>query len=219
MPEPIIVTGMPRSGTSLICGVLDACGIDFGETIGSDQYAPTGYFERQSVITFNQIVLESLGGNNVIPPPGTGGIREHPAYEGWLTQVRRFLGEATAVKVPRAALIHPLWSDAAPNARWIVAVRHPGDIEESWRHTYGMSGSFYWHRYYSVLLQLPALFVSFESWFRDPAAELQRLCAYVGVEPTDKALRLVRSEHRHYASEQSASFDPLYCELMTRATS
>jgi hypothetical protein len=47
LKKPIFITGLPRSGTSMIAGLLDHCGVWTGKTVGSDiKNNPKGYFEN-----------------------------------------------------------------------------------------------------------------------------------------------------------------------------
>lgn len=56
----IVVTGMHRSGTSLVAMTLEALGVSFGnheEFYGSDRWNERGYFERRDVIDLNSRLL------------------------------------------------------------------------------------------------------------------------------------------------------------------
>lgn len=53
----IIVTGMHRSGTSMMAGILHHCGIYTGTCIQPDQYNEKGYFEDKAVLEINKKLL------------------------------------------------------------------------------------------------------------------------------------------------------------------
>lgn len=49
IPEPIIVLGSPRSGTSMVAGYLHHCGAFAGACRPADQWNPKGYFENVAI--------------------------------------------------------------------------------------------------------------------------------------------------------------------------
>ena len=56
----IVITGMHRSGTSLVSMVLDSFGLDFGEHsefYAADQWNQEGYFERRDVVDINSRLI------------------------------------------------------------------------------------------------------------------------------------------------------------------
>lgn len=56
MSELVIVTGLPRSGTSLVMSMLQAGGMDLASDDGrpADEHNPRGYFEHSSVLQLAQ---------------------------------------------------------------------------------------------------------------------------------------------------------------------
>lgn len=74
MVPPIIVSGHPRSGTSLVCGLLHDAGVWVGDCKPPDHRNPRGYFENAALmrlakrgehVTWEQVepVLRSQGWN------------------------------------------------------------------------------------------------------------------------------------------------------------
>jgi len=55
--EMIFVATLPRSGSSMICGILEACGAFGGKTIGKVQANPRGIFENRGL---NQMLLKPI---------------------------------------------------------------------------------------------------------------------------------------------------------------
>jgi hypothetical protein len=49
MQEPIIILGIPRSGTSLISGLFCLHGVFFGHCREADTHNPKGYFENKKI--------------------------------------------------------------------------------------------------------------------------------------------------------------------------
>ena len=56
-----IVTGLPRSGTSLVAGILHNLGVDMlnGQSVRQDSRNPTGYFEQMQVVNINANLTNS----------------------------------------------------------------------------------------------------------------------------------------------------------------
>jgi hypothetical protein len=70
----VIVLGSFRSGTSLVCQLLDRFGVDFGPPDGlrtGDKFNPGGYYERGDVNHLNGRLVESAG--RTFADPGSPG--------------------------------------------------------------------------------------------------------------------------------------------------
>src|SRR5689334_15804259 len=80
--DPVCVTGMHRSGTSLLAGMLGDLGIDMGapdEMITAEMFGlpaddqPGGYHENVHFVRLDDAMLERLGGDNYhVPEPRPG---------------------------------------------------------------------------------------------------------------------------------------------------
>ena len=58
----LLLTGMHRSGTSLLGGLVNAIGIDLpGRLIKGDIYNIDGYYEREDIVEIQEDLLISLG--------------------------------------------------------------------------------------------------------------------------------------------------------------
>ncbi|MDH3465969.1 MAG: hypothetical protein OES26_08670, partial [Gammaproteobacteria bacterium] len=56
----IVTTGMHRSGTSLVCQLMSALGVDFGESgqlYAQDHWNEQGYYEALPVIDINSQII------------------------------------------------------------------------------------------------------------------------------------------------------------------
>ena len=86
---------MHRSGTSLLCGVLQRLGVALpGETIVGDQHNPAGYFEWDAVVAIQERLLIDL--QRWWPAPeGTLALPDqwlsHPATEQARSSLRELL--------------------------------------------------------------------------------------------------------------------------------
>lgn len=136
LESPILVVGAPRSGTSLLTGVLEHCGAWLGETIPGDEPNPKGYFENELLRDLNKQVLADLGwdplGVDPLPqtnPPALSTFREavihRLRHQGYSEQV------PWVFKCVKTPLLWPLWHAAFPRARWIIVHRDPSEVVQS----------------------------------------------------------------------------------------
>lgn len=130
--HPIIVTGVPRSGSSMIAGVINRCGA-FGGTMSNVR----GMNENDAIKEVLEkpylagIEADEMGqypfplSENIILPQTWGSdvmnIMEGEGYKGgeWF------------YKSSRATLLWQVWNDAFPKAKWVIVRRRTGDIIES----------------------------------------------------------------------------------------
>ncbi|MHC5035113.1 MAG: sulfotransferase [Planctomycetota bacterium] len=132
---PILVVGVPRSGTSVIAGTLAACGVWTGHTIAGSPPNPKGWFENPEIKNrTNKAMLAEAGydplGQDPLPPealdgplPDISDILESQGYQGgpWL------------FKDPKTLLCWRAWDRAFPRATWVLAVRRVPEIYASWQ--------------------------------------------------------------------------------------
>ena len=132
MSPPVFVYGVSRSGTSMTCGVLAACGVRFGLDLRQpDQYNPRGYWEakqgRQALKRFLKSIKHDIGGHRR-DPSWVAGPKD-------IKRLRRKMAphwkQADALKVATDWLIWGTVHAAYPNARWIIVRREVPDIVAS----------------------------------------------------------------------------------------
>lgn len=175
----ILVTGMQRSGTSMVCQLLAACGASFGDDadlLPADRWNASGYFEAKAVMDVNSRII-------------TGFARHGSPFEAWLAKVaylrmpRRSRIEARAprhretvaalgrkyepcvVKDPRFCLTLQHWRNWTDVSRIVVCMRNPAAVVESLLRRHGIP-RWYGARFYawhidSLVAQLPAQSVSY----------------------------------------------------------
>jgi len=119
----IIVTGAPRSGTSLTMQVLRACGARLGEVDGLCE--PFRLKDEVVKPYLRQIGADPLGQR---PLPKLKDIRADRTFGD---RVRRAVGDATAFKTIKGVLVWPIFAEHFPDARWIICHRSPADIAQS----------------------------------------------------------------------------------------
>ncbi|NER79466.1 MAG: chromosome partitioning protein ParA [Leptolyngbya sp. SIO1D8] len=132
--QPIIITGMHRSGTSLTASILQRAGINIGrELLGPGIGNIKGHFEDVDFWKLHQEILVSQG----VSP------------EGWTTHSKisvpqQFLSKARALrdqrmeqtglwgwKEPRTTLFLDFWDELIPEAKYIFVYRSPWEVVDS----------------------------------------------------------------------------------------
>jgi hypothetical protein len=129
--RPVLVTGVPRSGTSLTMGLLAQAGLWTGTTVPGGPPNPKGFFENARVREgLTKPVLQRLMaadplGVQALPDPDLRFAGPH-----WARLVSQILADdghdgraAWGVKDAKLTLLWPLWAEAFPDAHWVIVIR------------------------------------------------------------------------------------------------
>lgn len=134
--SPILITGCPRSGASIIAKAFYFCGAFIGDT--------TVMYENEYILEAEHNLLKTIAadvrGQN--PLPDTNNLRI-PTW--WADYVRDACFETTEdkrwiYKSSLVTLLWPIWKAAFPDAKWIIVRRRTGDIINSCEKTTFMNG-------------------------------------------------------------------------------
>lgn len=129
IPQPILVTGAGRSGSSMIAGVLNICGAFGGvmdrhcENIAIRDRATVPFLEGLRVDPAGQYPLPDTN-QIVIPADWATRVFDLMRSDGYQTGPWMYKGS-------RIALMWPVWHYAFPNAKWVIVRRRTGDIVQS----------------------------------------------------------------------------------------
>ena len=128
----LLITGMHRSGTSLVAGWLHACGMDLGEDFYEPTYGnPLGHFEDLDFVGFHKRALERQGLDFVLTPDQVitttiedtkdayALLREKPGRQQW------------GWKDPRSALFLDFWRARLANVRVLGLYRPFSTVVDS----------------------------------------------------------------------------------------
>jgi len=209
----ILVTGMQRSGTSMVCQLLAACGLSFGDPadlLPADRWNASGYFEAKAVMDVNSKII-------------TGLARHGSALETWFAKVA-YLGmprqsrigaraprhrdtvvalgaksRDCVVKDPRFCLTLRHWCEWTDVACVVVCMRNPSAVVESLLRRHGLP-RWYGARFYawhvdSLLQQLPShavVFVDVDRLVAGDADELDALRRGLGLPGDPPAATLLQ---------------------------
>jgi hypothetical protein len=143
MYEPILITGAARSGTSLVAGVIHACGAWGGEMRGPNKYNQKGMFENIEIInTLIKPLLIRVGADPLCqkPLPVTSQFHSLPEefFVNWREETIKIITRQGYdgsgpwfIKEPKITVIWYVWNKAFPSASWIIVRRNPEDIVTS----------------------------------------------------------------------------------------
>lgn len=184
----IAVTGMHRSGTSCIAGLLDKCGLSVGplkELLNHNAPRPDnakGHFENRDVVLINEAILKAAGGSWFAPPPASSlesvnrEIADHVA-----AFCRSFAG--SVIKDPRLCVTLRVWRALCPRLQGaVICFRNPVSVANSLRDRDGLpigKGLRLWYEYYSRLIDgiegLPVAIVDYDRLGSHLVADLHLL--------------------------------------------
>ena len=133
--QPILlITGMHRSGTSFVAGLLQSAGLDIGTNLLEANYSnPKGFFENTDFLDFHRSVLSSLG----IEPKGWIVPDEIIVPDEYVSKAKQLIKDnASAVKPwgwkePRTTIFLNFWSNLLPNAKFLFIYRSPWEVIDS----------------------------------------------------------------------------------------
>ncbi len=162
--QPVLVTGVPRSGTSLTMGLLQRCGLWLGKTVPGGASNPDGFFEntaiREGIV---KPLLKDLGCDPL-------GVKTLPtlAPKYVLPDLRERVTESIEAegysgarpwgyKDAKMALVWNIWAEAFPDATWVIVSRNVDDVVRSCLKTHFMSqhstDPMFWRNFYEIYTQ------------------------------------------------------------------
>ena len=190
--RPVVVLGTHRSGTSVVTRIVSLLGLplcrDDDLISGPAPGNPTGHWESQSLLKFNERLLNMLGGSWVFPPPMSRNWESAPSVAAFRSEGMRVFrnahpNEDWVWKDPRTCLTLPFWRTVWRDAPVVVFVsREPLEIYLSLREREGLSKAHciaLWERYTrSALLGaegLPMVTISYGQLMKDPLGAVANL--------------------------------------------
>ena len=164
---PIAITGMHRSGTSMITRALHDSGLHLigsgaEELIDAAEDNPEGFWENKAIVACNDELLEATGGawDNPpdLPPQAVDDPRvAHIAEASTAAIAALSEHDHWGFKDPRLCLTAAYWLDLVPDLKFIICVRHPLEVALSLKrrnqNSYSL-GLALWERYYATVMAL-----------------------------------------------------------------
>ena len=216
----VCITGMHRSGTSMIARMLNMCGVYLGrdeDVLFQNDYNSEGYWEHYRIVEFNDDILWHLNGGWDFPPePGLieEGSRIPLQYR---RRAQKLIGEMNSNAIwgwkdPRNALTFPYWQKLIPNVKVVLCVRNPVEVALSLAKRGFSSIAFSGHlwktyneRALSYVPDENLIVTHYDSFFIDPASELRKILTFLGMSADQRAISeavsTLRSNMKHNRSE------------------
>lgn len=129
---PIIITGVPRSGSSMIAGVFKICGAFTGAMDGEDRSFENIHIRDEVVVPYLKSLSADPGCQYPLPD-----IKHMPIPVDWGRRIDGCLAKdgysngPWMYKSSSSSLIWPVWNYAYPDAKWVIVRRRTGDIIRS----------------------------------------------------------------------------------------
>ena len=131
--SPILITGIERSGSSIIAKIIEGCGsfagdvTEMSENRGIKKLVDTYYSEQLHLPVSGQKPLPITEQLN-IPVAWDKNIEEILQKDGYFGETAKM---PWMYKSSRISQIWPIWNYSYPNAKWIIVRRRTGDIVQS----------------------------------------------------------------------------------------
>ncbi len=205
----VCLTGMHRSGTSLVSRVVNLLGVDLGpedELMPAKPDNPRGFWENSAISAVNHDQLAALGGRWNDPPMLDDGWEQSARLDELRARATAILqrlqdrddaGPALAWKDPRNSLLAPFWRTVTPIDATILTVRHPAQVAASLATRDGLdseASAHLWLRYLVAAWRADPkrLSIRFSNMFSDLDAEIDRIVEHLGLpQPGEDARRAI----------------------------
>lgn len=126
--SPILITGVPRSGGSMIAAVINTCGA-FGGDMSVKNDPKRGMYENFTIretIVKPYLASKGLDVMGHYPLPILEQVSIPSDWRDWVNEIMPIL--PWMYKDSRSALLWNIWDFAYPDAKWVIVRRRTGDI-------------------------------------------------------------------------------------------
>jgi GT2 family glycosyltransferase len=208
----IVVTGMHRSGTSMVMSILKELGVCLGpdeDLLAPLPDNPAGFWENFSFVELGEKLLERgraawdyVPANGIWPRLTTEIVQDANNLVGRFNEAADLWGW----KDPRTSLLLQFWQDRlvsqGTGMKLIVVLRHPLEVAHSLKARNGFSirhGLHLWTEYNRALLAhlpaVPHLVTHYDLFLTESAdRELARLIAFTGITPRDDQVQAAKEQ-------------------------
>lgn len=196
----IVVTGMHRSGTSCVTGLLERCGLSLGTShplLNDPRFDnPKGHFENRTVVMINETILRNAGGMWFRPPEPEkildAGATLAPTIAGF---GERFNGHV--IKDPRLCITMPVWQRSCPALSAVIfCLRNPLGVARSLARRDGIpiqAGLALWYEYNTRFVmnapRLPLVIIDYDDLTASLPAKLTEVLNRLGLALGEKDVR------------------------------
>lgn len=220
----IVVTGMHRSGASLVTGLLSQCDYNLG-TSPSVIDKPMDNIEKEQcgncdALAINDAIIKGAGGSWSVVPSiqeiTVSGIKQSFKIKEFS---RKFDGNL--FEDPNVSLTIPLWEKYCSNLTTIIfCLRNPLGVAFSLKAKTGMTlehGLQLWYSYNLRLIngptKLPVIVVDFDNMRNDYLFEIEYLLDELGTPMSTYDIQKRIGNYSKISKEYDSSIDPLMKKL------
>ena len=205
--KQFIVTGMPRSGTSLVIGMCRILGVNLGEeedidTRINEEFHPTATLQDLAISDFNDLLLKRDGdAGGMFDPPNR--IEIAPITKIDLQKL--ILGKIGTkklwgVKDPRIILLLPLYAEIMPKPYFIFVMRKWDNLAKALIRYYpevNLEKMYTLYRGYlanikKIEKKYPTYFIFFKRIIKDSIQEAHLLADFIDVPLNEEKKKLIK---------------------------
>lgn len=134
---PILVTSIPRSGSSMITATINICGAFGGYMKEGDQSTKRGMYENVKIRESMVKTYLAFHGVDIMGQYPLLDTKQMFVPGNWKKRVEEIMVSEGYTEGPwvykdaRSALLWPIWNQVYPDAKWVIVRRRTGDILES----------------------------------------------------------------------------------------
>ncbi len=218
----VFITGMHRSGTSMVTRLLNLCGLDLGpkeRMLPPKADNPAGFWENYDIFAINEALLQKLGGGwDFRPPEIKAGWHQSSDLDDLRVMAEKLIKTFNGKnpwgwKDPRFCFTLPFWKSLIPDSKVIICLRHPMEVAGSLMKRNGHSRAFglnLWLEHNRQLLDFTEpeqrLVTHYDAYFVNPQQELYRLVSWLGWSVPEhiisQACESVANNLRHHNSQE-----------------
>jgi flagellar biosynthesis GTPase FlhF len=188
----LIITGMHRSGTSLIASLLQSAGVALGQRLMQPSHGNVkGHFEDLDFVEFHESVLRSQG----ISKAGWTFEPQIQVQEQYLERAKLILLKRCnqgiwGWKDPRTTLFLHFWHELIPNAKFIFIYRSPWEVVDSlYRRGYVDDSVFHYNPNFAL-----KLWCQYNRFILDFMSQIPQHCLLINIYSiTDNPISLVKA--------------------------
>jgi hypothetical protein len=207
-----LITGMHRSGTSCVTGLLHKCGLSLGTSFEISRapfpHNTKGHFENMGLLRNNDAILQEAQGSWQKPPK-----RSDVTKCAAIKKIRQFndLFDGDIAKDPRSTILIDFYIQNCPSMKKIVhCFRHPLAVVDSlyrrnkFSEKFSLSLWLYYNEYFlHHISNYPVIFVNYEKLLSDVEPQTQRILNFLGPgKMSSDVLNFVDKNLNHFNEEQ-----------------
>ncbi len=203
------ITGMHRSGTSCVTGILNRCGFSLGTTFDIwDEPAKDnakGHFENSGLVHISEKIFNETSSSWYSPPR-----RDQVKNCSSVKMIKEFskIFDGDIAKDPRTTILIDFYIlNCATLEKVVHCVRHPLSVVSSlsrrnkFPEAFSKKLWFYYNQYFlNYIGDTPVLYVSFEKLLSDVEPQTQRILDFLGCGK-------IASEVRHFVDRKLNHFN------------